>query len=151
MASLSRDLKGETKSEFALVSTAATAGGSGDNTEVDGATINRATLAYKAESIVFEVPLRAVLGAGESCTLTANLQDSADGSTWADITTPAVILTISSAGGGTVTGVGRLGYNLTAARQYVRSQATPNLSRANTDTAVMGAGVAVFGGIQNIT
>lgn len=148
MFSLSRDVKAETKVEFALTSTSLTAGGGGDNTEVDGASLNRATLGYKPESVSFEIPLRAVLGAGESCTLTANLQDSADGSSWADITTPAVILTISSSAGGTVTGVGRLGFDLSRARKYIRVQATPNLSRANTDTAVMGAGVAIFGGIQ---
>jgi len=152
MLSLSRDIKSEIRSVFALTSTSVTAGGSGDNTEVDGASLNKATIGFKAESVVFEVRVRAPLGAPETCIVTANLQDSANGSSWADITTPAVVLTLTGpGGGGTVTGVARLGYDLNKARQYIRIQATPDCSRANTDTAVMGAGVAIFGGLQQIS
>lgn len=151
MNSLGRDIKAETQSVFALTSTAATAAGSGDNTEVDGATINKATLGFKAESVVFSVPARALLAATKTLTLTANLQDSANGSSWTDITDPAVILTLTGGGGGsTEIGVGRLGYDLNKARQYIRIQCTPDLSNTATDTAVMGAGIATFAGLQQI-
>lgn len=148
MPSLGKDIKGETYTKLALVSTAVTAGGSGDATEVDGATIDTAGLPTKANSVSFEIPFRAVLGAANTGIITANLQDSANGSSWADITDPAAILTLTGGSGGTTeVGVARLGFDLTRARRYIRIQATPDLNRANTDTAVMGAGIAVFGGL----
>lgn len=134
---------------YALASTSATAGGSGDATEVNGATINTAALTARPNGVVFFVPVTATLAQAETITLTANLQDSADGSTWADITTPAVLLTLTGgSGGSTETGCVKLGFDVSRARQYLRVQATPNLSAANTDTAVMGAGTAVFTGLD---
>ena len=57
-----------------------------------------------------------------------------------------MILTLTSAAGGTEVGVGTLGYDLSRARRYVRIQATPDLSATGTDTASI-CGVAVFGGL----
>ena len=151
MNSLGKDIKSETYSKFAFPSTAVTAGGSGDNTEVDGATIDLSAIPASPRSIVFEVPFRAVLAAAATGIITSNLQDSADGSSWTDITTPAVLLTLTGGGGGTTeVGVARIGYDLSKARRYVRIQATPNLSATSVDTAVMGAAVALFGGLAEL-
>mgnify|MGYP000246303203 CR=1 FL=1 len=149
MSSLGKDLKGETTSKFALTSTAVTAGGTGDATEIDGASIDTTALGVKAQSVLFSIPCRAVLGATQTLTVIGNLQDSADNSTWADINDSATLLTLTGGSGGTTeTGVARMGFDLTRARRYVRCQVTPDLNRANTDTAVIGAGVATFGGLQ---
>lgn len=151
MSSLGKDIKGDTISKFALVSTSATAGGSGDATEIDGASIDTTALSAKVQSVVFEIPCRAVLGAANTLVVIGNLQDSANGSDWTDITDSATLLTLTGgSGGSTETGTARMGYDLTKARRYVRCQVTPDLNRANTDTAVIGAGVAVFGGLQAI-
>lgn len=143
-----KDLQAVTIPKYALAFTNATAAGSGDATEVDGATLDTSTLGARANSVVFVVQAKAVLTATKTLTITANLQDSANGSSWTDITDPATILTLTGAGGGsTETGAATLGYDLSRARQYVRIQATPDLSNTATDTATIG-GVAVFGGID---
>lgn len=110
-----------------------TAGGAGDNTEVDGAYIDRRDFA----SLKVVIGYTATLGAGESLSLAFNLQDDADGSgVGIDFGTaygPAIVA--SSGGGGTVTGVVEFDFDLSGAKQYVRGQFTPNLSRATTDVA----------------
>lgn len=138
--------KGSTSTAvYALAFTNATAGGTGDNTEVDGATVNTATAPAQATGLQFVVQAMATLAEGKTLVITANLQDSANGSAWTDITTPAVILTLTGgAGGSTETGTGVLACDLAVARQYVRIQATPNLNATGTDTATIG-GVASYG------
>ncbi len=151
MNSLGKDVKSVLHSVFALQSTSVTAGGTGDNTEVNGVAIDLAQIPGSPNSVVFELPIRAVLGAANTGKVTANLQDSANGSDWTDITTPAEILSLTGqSGGSTETGVARLGFDLTKARRYIRIQATPDLSAANTDTAVLGGGVATFGGLHEV-
>lgn len=148
MSSMNKDLKAETLVKHALAVTAATAAGSGDNTEVNGVTLDTNALTSRANSVLFIVDVKAVLTDAKSITVTANLQDSADGSSWTDITDPATIFTVTSSGGTTETGVGTLGYDLSRARRYVRIQATPDLSHSGTDTASI-CGVAVFGGLAS--
>lgn len=149
MHSMNKDLKAETVAVHALALTPATAGGAGDATEVDGVSLDTSAAAYKRpNSALFIVDAKATLAATKTLTITANLQDSANGSSWADITDPAVILTLTGAGGGsTETGVGVLGFDLSRARKYVRIQATPDLSATGTDTASI-MGVAIFGGLS---
>lgn len=143
MNSLGKDIKSETYSVYALAASNATAASTGDGTEVDGATIDKNALPTHAQSVVFEIGMRATLTAEKTAVLTANLQDSANGSDWTDITDPAAILTLSATG----TGVGRIGYDLTKARRYIRVQATMELNADNTDTSTM-FGIAILGGLQ---
>lgn len=151
MNSLGKDIKAVLFSMFALQSTSATAGGSGDATEVNGTTIDLTQVPGSPNSVVFELPFRAVLGAANTGKITANLQDSPNGSDWTDITAPADILLLTGkSGGSTELGVARIGFDLTKARRYIRIQATPDLSAANTDTAVMGGGVATFGWLNEV-
>lgn len=150
MNALGRDIKAETKPVYALASTALTAAAGGDNTEIVGATLNLAALP-KAESVVFEVPCKAILTATKTLIVTGKIQDSANGSDWADLVASATLLTLTGgSGGSTEYGVARVGVDLNKARQYVRACATPDLSATATDTAVVGAGVAEFGGLQEM-
>lgn len=152
MASLGKNIAGEIGALYALASTAATAGGSGDATQVTGATINTASLqtapavyAKDFNSIAFVIAGTATLSATKSITVTALIEDSADGSSWSTLVASATIVSVTSTGGGTVTFTGKIGADLTAARQYVRVKATPDLSNTATDTATI-FGVAVLGG-----
>ena len=144
MQSHGKDLKGRTISRAAAAGRLV-AGGTGDNTEIVGATINLATLAARPASVVFEIVGRGVLAATATLAIAAELEYSADGSTWADLVASATVLTLTGgAGGSTELGVGRIGADLIQENvNYVRIKMTPNLSAANTDTAEVAA-VAVF-------
>lgn len=150
MASLGRDIESEILTKYALDSTDAVAGGTGDEDEVDGITIDKSALPSRALSASFVIGATATLAQTKTLVVTANLQDSADGSNWDDLTSPATILTLTGAtGGSTETGTGRIGVDLTKARQYVRIQATPDLNATGTDTATI-FGLAIFGGFQEL-
>ena len=146
-----KDIKSQLLAVFALASTSLTAGGSGDNTEVVGSTINLGTLAKRPTSVVFDIPCRAVLAAGKKLTVVGRIQESVDGSTWTNVANDATLLTLLDSGSGsTLTGVARIGLDLQRINcNYVRVRATPDLDAANTDTAVMGAGVANFSGLDS--
>lgn len=145
MQGLGKDINGEILAKYALDSSAATAGGAGDNTEVNGATLDTQGLAAKAHSVSFIIGAKATLTADKTLVVTAKIEDSADGSSWADLVASATILTL------TATGVGqaKLGVDLGKARRYVRVSATPNLSHTATDTSTI-FGIAVFGGMQEL-
>ncbi len=131
----------------AAANTAATAGGSGDNTAVTGVIIDRAAFGW-AQSAVFAVPFTATLGATETLSVAMTVQHGED-SGLSDVGTLATranaVVATGPSGGGTVTGTVEFDVNLSGARRYVRLNFTPDLSRANTDTAALSA-VTVFGG-----
>ncbi len=145
-----KDVRSSLLAVFALASTSLTAGGSGDATEVVGSSINLQTLPKRPTSVVFDIPCRAVLGATNTLVVVGKIEQSVDGSTWTDVTASATLLTLTGGAGGTTeSGVARVGADLVRANcNFVRVRATPDLNRANTDTAVMGAGVAEFGGLD---
>ena len=152
MSGLGKNIVAEIGAGYALASTSVTAGGSGDATLITGTTINTASALtapaiYPKDfnSVAFIIGGTATLAATKSITVTALIEDSADGSTWATLVASATVISVTSTGGGTVTFTGKIGADLTAARQYVRVKATPDLSATGTDTAVV-FGVAVFGG-----
>jgi len=148
MKALGRDIKAETYSAYALASTAVTAGGTGDDVEIVGSTLDRLALP-KAESVVFEIPCKAILAATKTLVVTGKIQDSANGSDWTDLVASGTLLTLTGgAGGSTEYGVARLGVDLSQARRYVHVCATPNLSATATDTAEIGAGIGELGGLQ---
>lgn len=131
---------------FALASTAVTAGGSGDATEIVGATIDLAAQPRRVSSVEFEIPVRAVLGATQTCIVQGKIETSPDNSTWTAIASNVTLLTLTGGSGGTTeVGVARIGCDLIQSDyQYVRVKVTPDLNRANTDTAVVGGGVAIL-------
>lgn len=123
-----------------------TAGGSGDGTLVNGTSFDRTTL-NMPRSMVAAIAFTDTLTATKVLQLTKfTIQDSADGSTWADFVdsgaasgTPLVLNTATG------TGLTTLNADLTMARRYVRVAFTPDLTASSTDTATLVA-LAVFGG-----
>lgn len=130
----------------------ATAGGTGDATEKDGATITLASVGYPKSGkcvLAFE----AVLAQAATLTLAYNLQYN-DG-TWKDVTDPAAVtatvVATGGTGGSTESGVVEIDVDFTKIQDATayRVQYTPNLSAANTDTADVTA-VWVLGGFDEL-
>lgn len=132
--------------------TSVTAGGTGDNTAITGVTLDR--LEFSAAPLCASLVLlsEAVLADAATMTFkTVKIQDSADGSTFADYVTftdPGVVSTGPS-GGGTVRTATKLAVNLSTARRYIRAVFTPDMSASSTDTAKVIAAI-VYGGHEAI-
>lgn len=151
---------------YCIASTDVIAEDTGDGVQVTGATINLGSdFTYPAiapkdfSSMAFGILGTATLTDTKSITITALVEDSANGSTWATYVTSATVVDITSAGGGTVTFAAKIGVDLSLCRQYVRLKMTPSLSGPAADpigppivvadTATV-FGVAVFGGSTNL-
>lgn len=135
----------------AAANTAITAGGGGDNTAVSGVIHDRAALG-NALSAVLAIPFTATLGAGNTLTISGVIQegDAANLSDAATLQTiAATVVATGPSGGGTVTGTFEVDVPLAGAGRYVRANFTPDLDRANTDTAALSA-VLVFGGADRL-
>lgn len=148
MNSLGRDLASEIHAAYAAASTSVAAGGSGDNTEVTGVTIDLLALPTRYESVAFVLAATATLGATETLTVTAKIEtsDASDMSGADTIVASATVMTLTgAAGGSTERGGAKVGVSLEYAKRYLRVKFTPDLSRANTDTAVIQS-AALFGG-----
>jgi hypothetical protein len=118
-----------------------TAGGTGDNTALTGATIDR--LGYG--SSCFVIAYKTTLAASETLSFAAEYQVSADGTNW---DTAVALQGATVARTGAVTnghGVVKFDVNMEGLKRYIRFNFTPDLSRANTDTAVV-YGTAILGG-----
>lgn len=130
---------------LASVFTSLTAAGTGDATAVNGITIDRTALNLPG-SAVFTTLFSAVLAATKTLSLATVIQHSDDGSTWATyVSEAATVVATGPTGGATVTGQHAINVNLRAAKRYVRSVVTPDLSATGTDTATI-VEVAVLGG-----
>lgn len=150
MEALGRDVNNLTRGVYALASTALTAAGSGDATTVNGSAID--TMEYKAESISFEIPCAAVLSEDKTLTVKLTVEHSSTpNSGFAAIVAEATALTLTGeAGGSSEVGVARAAVATNLCLRYVRVTALPDLSHTGTDTATMGAGVAILGGLQEV-
>jgi len=115
----------------------ATAAGAGDATEVNGATVDRQTYGMP-ESAALKVQWIANVAASQTLALTITLQDSADGSTWTDVTVTDFASAITVATGALTNDedyhLSRI--RLSGLRRYVRAQVSPDLSNSGVDTAV---------------
>lgn len=148
MKSLGRDLASELHVAYAAASTSATAGGSGDNTEVTGVTIDLLALPTRYESICFALAATATLAATKTLTIAALIEtsDASDMSGAEDLVATSTVLTLTGdTGGSTETGTAKVGASLENAKRYLRIKFTPNLSNTATDTAVVQS-VANFAG-----
>lgn len=132
----------------ASVNTAVTAGAGGDATEVVGVIIDRATLGWP-ESAVLAIPFTATLGAAETLTLAYTVQEGNASNLSDAATLKAAAAAVVATGAGTVNGEFEVSIPLVGAGRYVRFNYTPNLSRANTDTAALSSVVA-FGGANRL-
>lgn len=134
---------------YAAAGVDVTAGGSGDNTEVNGAWIDR--LGFNSIKVV--IPYTTTLAQAATLAIAANLQDASDSSgTGAADYGDALAATVQATGdtgGSTETGVVELDFDVSGCDRYVRIQFTPNLSAANTDVAEMGAVYVLAGSASN--
>lgn len=134
---------------YAAAGVDVTAGGTGDNTEVDGAWIDRRGF----NSLKVVIPYTATLAATKTLSIAANLQDASasDGTGAADYGTAlaATVQATGATGGSTETGVVELDYDVSGCDRYVRIQFTPNLSATGTDVAEMGAVYILAGSTEN--
>ena len=149
--SLYRDLAANLVTANGLGATALTAGGAGDNTAANGISIDLLNYSM-VESVTYVVTATAVLGAGQKLTTAAKIQDSADNSSWADVSVPVsysgipTATTVTTAvGAGTYQQVGVIGVPTEYCRRYVRCVITPDLDRAGTDTATVMAAALLWG------
>ena len=126
-----------------------TAAGTGDNTEVNGAWVDRQGF----NSLKVVIAYTATLGDAETLAVAANLQDASDddGTGVADYGTAlsSTVQTTGNSGGSTETGVVELDFDVSGADRYVRIQFTPNLSASGTDTAEMAAVYLLAGSDEN--
>lgn len=131
---------------YAAISTA-TAGGTGDATEVDGAYIDRQGF----DSLKVLIAYKTTLAQGKTLSIAANLQDatSSGGSGVADFgdAMASAVVGTGGTGGSTETGVVELDFDISGANQYVRVQYTPDMNASGTDTATLAA-VYILGGAQ---
>jgi hypothetical protein len=125
----------------------ATAGGTGDATAVTGASIDR--LGYASCSLVID--FKAVLAEDATLTYAVEYQESSDNSNWdtAVALQAATTAATGGSGGSTEQGLVQFDLNLRAKKRYIRFNFTPNLSAANTDTAISAA-VAILGGADKL-
>lgn len=150
--SLLKDMGPELGFMYAAANTAVTAGGSGDATLVTGVTIDTmaaTTNGFKPtdfNGIIFVVGYTTTLTATKGISVTALVEDSADGSSWATFVASKTIINYTSTPGGTFTGTGKIGADLTGARRYVRVKFTPDLSATATDTAAISCQACLTGG-----
>lgn len=132
---LARNPASDIYAVYAGAAVAVTAGGGGDATAALTPAIDLAALPDRFEAVTFVAPVTTTLAAGKSLTVTGKFVTSDDDVTYVDMTSAATVLTLSSAGGGTVTGAIVADCSLEYAKQYVKFSITPDLSAANTDTA----------------
>lgn len=129
-----------------------TAGGSGDNTQVVGAIIDRAAYNYPL-SCVLAITVKAVLAASKKLTLKSVILEHDDTSNLASATTfaaPAdVDVLVDSGSGSTMTGQKEYDIDLAGAKRYIRLSFTPDLNATGTDTAEA-ASVVVLGGVDTL-
>lgn len=135
----------------AAANTAVTAGAGGDNTAVTGVILDRAAHGFP-QSAVLAVPYTTTLGEGQTLSIgyTVETGEAANLSGADTLKTAALaVVATGPSGGGTVTGTFEVDLSLAGAGRYVRANFTPDLNRANTDTAALCA-VMVFGGAERL-
>ena len=145
------DIASQILLKHALAETNATAAGSGDATLITGSTLDLTALAQRPRSVCFAIPCEATLAATKTLVVTGSIETSADGSNWDVEVATATLLTLTGqTGGSTEKGFAKVGCTLAKKDvKYVRVKATPDLNASGTDTAKIGAGVAIFGGLDS--
>lgn len=124
-----------------------TAGSTADNTEQNGASVDRFGFDDIFRSAKVAVPYNASLSAGENVEIAFNVQHSDNGSTWADYNdkdgSTGFSQTLTTADD--LSGTLENDFDLGGAKQYVRVQLTANFSSTATDDVDLGT-VMVLGG-----
>src|SRR5262245_58225162 len=145
------DVKSFYDSALALIPATITAGAGNDNVEVAGPAFDRQTAGREfARTCVLVIYGVATIAAGQSLTITANVQDdtaSAFNGTPAQVGDVLPVTTVLS--GAQTNGKFRVehGVDLHPARRYIRARVTANLTATGTDTVSLTA-VFILGGQQ---
>ncbi|ABF42173.1 hypothetical protein Acid345_3172 [Candidatus Koribacter versatilis Ellin345] len=124
----------------------ATAGGTGDATQVTGQIIDRATYGYP-QSATAVIEYKAVLAAAATLSYAYTIEhsDASDMSGAATLASATSTLQDTGGGGGTTQrGVLAIPLNLGPAKRYLRVKFTPDLSAGSVDT-LENAAVLAFG------
>jgi hypothetical protein len=135
--SFQKNVAGHLKSARVTPNTSLTAGGAGDNVEVQGDTIDTTGCL----SIAIVIPFTATLDTAETLSLRTEVEESDDGSSF-DAAVEIQAATVVATGLGTVDGAHQIADNVLQRKKFVRYNVTPDLSRGSIDTAeIAGAGV----------
>lgn len=138
------------RSAFLAINKTATAGSTGDATEVNSSYVDRSLSDVgMAMSAKLVITFTAALQAGETLTFAGNFQDATSSAgagvdDFSDAWTAKTAATGES-GGSTETGTFEVDIDLSGANRYVRAQITPNLSASGTDTCEWSAALVLFG------
>lgn len=137
------------RTELQAINKAATAGGAGDATAIDGDYIDRKGNNGIALSAKLVVAFTAALAGGETLSIAAKFQDATDGagSGVADIgdALASTVVATGASGGSTETGTVEMDIDLGSAREFIRSVVTPDLSAGGTDTCNITAVLVLYG------
>jgi hypothetical protein len=141
--------------DCAVVAEVITAGAGNDGVEVDGPTIDRFGFSDRGMSGSFVIPFKTVMATLETLTVATQIQDSANGSSWADFNGPVALSGAKSTVFGGLAGAQTLykchkhDIDLRMARRYLRVQTTLTLSAVGVDTVAYG-GALLVGGQQQL-
>jgi len=138
------------KAKLACQHTAATAGGSGDNAYITGATIDLLSLPFRPTSALLIAPFEAALAENKTLTIKSKVEhDTASNMGTAAVytydgaeSTGAVVAT-GGTGGSTETGVYTRAVDLSGIKRYFRFSVHQDLNATGTDTNQLMA-VVVF-------
>jgi hypothetical protein len=115
----------------------ATAGGTGDATEVDGATFDRHTYGMPQSGLLY-IQWITSLTADKTLAFTVTLQESDDDSTWSDVSVSdlASAITVKTGAATDDEDFWTCRVRMSGLKRYVRMQVKPDLSHTSTDTAI---------------
>jgi len=140
-----KNIGGVIKSVYAAGPTNVTAAGSGDNTLVNGSTVDLQANGYPL-SCVAQFNFKTVLTSAKTLSLAYKVQHSSDNGNWSDFSTVAsTVISTGGSGGTTNTGCTELDVDLSGAYRYVRVAYTPLCSATGTDTANIMASFVLAG------
>ena len=125
--------------------TTATAAGTGDNTAVTGATVDRQ--GFGSAKVV--VSWKTSLTASQTLALAVAYQDSADGSSWNTAVALQASATVATSALTNSVDEVQFDLDMTGLQRYVRINFTPDLSHSATDTAVVAATI-ILGGADKL-
>lgn len=129
-----------------LTAQSGVAAGTGDNTELTSAAIDR-MIAGGAGFLsgLFVANYVTTLTAAATLKITVKIADSDDGSTFGSDTTIASAVTLETGALTAEVGAYELGVDLAGYKRYVRFKVTMDLSAGSADTFVYGAGLILTG------
>jgi len=123
-----------------------TAGGTGDDTAITGASV----LAQNYNSGKLVVTFTATLAEGKTLDLDVNFYHSDDNSSFTTVTVAeAVVVATGGTGGSTVTGTYEYDFNREKIGRYIKCTVTPNLNATGTDTARVATLFILGGAYEN--